>query len=423
MTPRHRRLATAAAVIVISALGWIAPAGAGATATATAAGAASCGTADHERCLHDLLNQLRAASGVAPLPRDPALDSMARDWSTQMARGVGLVHRPSRGQILEQITPGWSREAENIGVGFDIVGIHDAFARSSGHRTNMIGAWSNRVGIGVVRAGDGRFWVTVDFVQAPGPLPAPSGMNAWLASRDGRVRAMGTAPHLGDAGHLHLWQPIVGMAPTRSRQGYWLVARDGGIFTYGDARFHGSTGGLRLNAPIVGMAPTPSGQGYWLVASDGGIFTYGDARFYGSTGGIRLRSPIIGMAPTPSGRGHWLVASDGGVFNYGDARFYGSAGGLPLVQPVVSIVPTATGRGYWLIARDGGVFTYGDATFLGSAAGRGLSTPVVGALAAPKGNGYWVFTSDGRTMGFGVVASSLGPPLDPTGSVAFVVPR
>jgi hypothetical protein len=69
------------------------------------------------------------------------------------------------------------------------------------------------------------------------------------------------------------------------------------------------------------------------------------------------------------------------------------------------------------------VFTYGDATFLGSAAGRGLTTPVVGALAAPRGNGYWVFTADGRTMGFGVVASPLGPPLDPTGSVAFVVPR
>ena len=187
--------------------------------------------------------------------------------------------------------------------------------------------------------------------------------NAWMVAPNGRVYTQNSysstpiAGHYGDASHLPLNKPVVGMSPTATGLGYWLVASDGGIFTYGDAGFYGSTGDLRLNQPIVGMSTTPSGRGYWMVASDGGIFTFGDARFFGSTGNIRLNKPIVGMTATPSGRGYWMVASDGGIFTFGDAAFKGSTGDRALAAPIAGMIPW--GAGYMLIGQDGTLYPFG----------------------------------------------------------------
>ena len=223
----------------------------------------------------------------------------------------------------------------------------------------------------------------------------------WLARSDGRVLAVGDAPWYGDAAHLPLAAPVVGMAPTPTRRGYWLAAADGGVFAFGDAAFHGSAGGLPLVAPVVGMAATPSGRGYWLVAADGGVFSFGEAGFFGSAGGLPLVAPVVGMAAVVSGGGYWLAAADGGVFTYGGAAFHGSAGGLPLVAPVVGMAPVPSGGGYWLVGADGGVFTFGGARFAGSAAGH-IGQDATG-IAADGPAAYRIATRGGTLFSYGSV--------------------
>jgi Phosphodiester glycosidase len=217
----------------------------------------------------------------------------------------------------------------------------------------------------------------------------PSG-GYYVVYGNGRVEAHGSASYYGDASHLPLVKPIVGMAVHPSGLGYWLVAADGGVFTFGASKFYGSAGGLRLVKPIVGMAAHPNGNGYWLVASDGGVFTYGACKFFGSAGGLSLASPVVGMAARPSGNGYWLVAADGGVFTYGDAPFKGSMGGKVLNRPVTGIASALDGRGYYLVAADGGVFTFGSALYWGAGLDRAIDIALL-----PDGR-YWLINDQGK---------------------------
>jgi hypothetical protein len=52
---------------------------------------------------------------------------------------------------------------------------------------------------------------------------------------------------------------------------------------------------VHLFAPIVGIAPAPSGSGYDLVGADGGVFNYGTT-YLGSMGGKALNAPVVGIA-------------------------------------------------------------------------------------------------------------------------------
>jgi len=132
--------------------------------------------------LFGLLNQTRASNARAELSRDAALDALAVAWSTHMAdvfdatgvvytagatdcSKVALCHRPDLAHGLDAIEPNWQGGAENIGVGGDVLSLHNAFVSSPGHFSNMVGNY-NRVGVGVVVRGD-RMWVTFDFLLGP----------------------------------------------------------------------------------------------------------------------------------------------------------------------------------------------------------------------------------------------------------------
>ncbi|MDQ3304698.1 MAG: CAP domain-containing protein [Actinomycetota bacterium] len=116
-----------------------------------------------EQAFLERINDERASAGLDGLGSDPALVDVARSWSETMATSAGLAHNPNlRAQVSE--ATGWTRLAENVGVGSDMEGLHDAFMSSKGHRRNVLGDFGS-VGVGVRMAG-GEIWVTVVFVQA-----------------------------------------------------------------------------------------------------------------------------------------------------------------------------------------------------------------------------------------------------------------
>jgi hypothetical protein len=109
-----------------------------------------------------LLNQSRTAAGLPALVSDTTLAATSRSWSGTMASAGRIYHASDLGTVAASVEPEWRKIGENVGVGYDVGGLHQAFMNSPGHRDNIMGGY-NRVGIGVVHA-DGKTWVTVRFL-------------------------------------------------------------------------------------------------------------------------------------------------------------------------------------------------------------------------------------------------------------------
>jgi Bacterial Ig-like domain (group 3) len=239
------------------------------------------------------------------------------------------------------------------------------------------------------------------------PRPA----SYWLATTNGRVFGLGTAPSLGNANT----SASRGIAATPSGQGYYVVGADGGVFTFGDARFRGSVPGLgKRVSNIVAIVPTLDGKGYYLLGSDGGVFTFGDARFHGSLPGLGIRTQhVVGMVANPADTGYLLVGRDGGVFTFGNTKFYGSLPGLGIhVTNIRGILAASAGTGYVLVGSDGGVFNFGTGVkFYGSLPGENVRVNnIVGIALTQDEDGYYMAGSDGKVYGFGT--AQVAPPPD-----------
>ncbi len=120
------------------------------------------------------INSERAARGLAPLEVYWDLADDATAHAKRMMDKDDLYHNPNLGSV----TTGWSKLAENIGVGPDAGRLHDAFMDSSGHRKNILGDY-NYVGVGVAVEPSGKLWVSVVFMKGPpglvgDPEPPPS---------------------------------------------------------------------------------------------------------------------------------------------------------------------------------------------------------------------------------------------------------
>ena len=127
----------------------------------------------------DFLNRVnaeRAAQGLPKLALNTDLADVARGWSATMASRNKLEHRPGLGtEVSNSVTDAWTRVGENVGYttnasresqGALVARLHEAFMNSPGHRANVLGKY-NQAGVGVVVAGNGTMWVTVNFMQAP----------------------------------------------------------------------------------------------------------------------------------------------------------------------------------------------------------------------------------------------------------------
>jgi len=103
------------------------------------------------------INNARAAHGLRPLILSGDLSTLARSHSRQMASSARLFHMTSFSSICC-----WSAIAENVGTGDSVRTVHQAFLRSSAHRSNILDSRMRQVGVGVVSSG-GTLWVTEIF--------------------------------------------------------------------------------------------------------------------------------------------------------------------------------------------------------------------------------------------------------------------
>ncbi|MCP4307113.1 MAG: CAP domain-containing protein [bacterium] len=113
-----------------------------------------------------LLNEARAANGLAPVAMHSDLTDDAQAWSQHLQSQGSLSHNPNLGSV----TTGWDKLGENVGVGVSMESLHNAFMSSSGHRRNILGDY-NYVGIAVVEETSSKLWVTVVFMKTLDAAP------------------------------------------------------------------------------------------------------------------------------------------------------------------------------------------------------------------------------------------------------------
>lgn len=170
-----------------------------------------------------LLNQTRADVGRAGLPRNGALDGIARAQAVRMADRGDIYHNPNLSADADAAGLDWQRLGENVGTGPDVQSIHDAFVASPNHYDNMIWPTYNAIGVGVVPGGDGRIYIAHVFAElvqaAPAPAPAQAPAPATQAP----------APPPTSAAPASRPAPVLAAVPTPEARSPEPNALEGGV--------------------------------------------------------------------------------------------------------------------------------------------------------------------------------------------------
>jgi uncharacterized protein YkwD len=129
------------------------------------------------------INAARTANGLAPYALSADLSTASEAHNALMVAGCGLSHQcPGEAGLGDRFTAAgvaWTSAGENIGQGnaadnqAAIVaaanGLTDLMlaevAPNDGHRRNLLNAGFKHIGLAVTRGGDGRVWMTQDFVN------------------------------------------------------------------------------------------------------------------------------------------------------------------------------------------------------------------------------------------------------------------
>lgn len=116
------------------------------------------------------INSLRASKGLSQLAVSGELTGVARRWTQQMVNAGQISHNPNLGS---QVSGSWTKLGENVGVGYDVDGLMQAFINSASHYRNLVDpAWTH-VGVGVIVLGDGTMYTTHNFMALPAAAPPP----------------------------------------------------------------------------------------------------------------------------------------------------------------------------------------------------------------------------------------------------------
>lgn len=166
----------ALAVCVVGA-GVLAPAGSAQPVAAGAPASFAAPAADPglESQFVSRINSLRASKGLHQLSVDGQLQGVARRWTDRMVAAGQISHNPN---LASEVTSNWSKLGENVGVGYDVNGLMQAFINSPAHYKNLVDPEWTHVAVGVTVASDGRIYTTHNFMavagQAPPPPPPPA---------------------------------------------------------------------------------------------------------------------------------------------------------------------------------------------------------------------------------------------------------
>lgn len=261
--PGRRLVATVAALLVAAAV-LAAPV----DAQATRPGEPTTAEAEFLR----LLNQERARAGLGALQSHPNLVRDARGWSGVMARENRHFHTTTLAADTARSVPGWTRAGENVGRGWSIPRLHDAFVASPGHYRNIVGDF-NYVGVGVVYTPE-RTWVTFRFAKGPaGAVVAGTSVEAPVSYSvaTGQVR--------------RLYLAFFKREPDSAGSTFWVTKVTGGYPLGGiaaefikSAEFRTTYGHLSdgqfvnlVYQNVLGRAPDAAGYSYWTQQMSRGM--------------------------------------------------------------------------------------------------------------------------------------------------------
>lgn len=123
-----------------------------------------------EKAVHNQVNRYRANQGLPPLALDSRITEQARIHSRNMANGGGLSHNGFNGRVqaITKVIP-LNAAAENVaynqGYSNPATQAVQGWLNSSGHRTNIVGAY-NKTGIGVAKNARGQYYYTQIFIRS-----------------------------------------------------------------------------------------------------------------------------------------------------------------------------------------------------------------------------------------------------------------
>ena len=118
---------------------------------------------DDAEAMLKMLNAARAAEGAKALVRDSALDKIAKSHSDEMAKAKMIGHNVGTGDPAQRIKAAGAKAriaGENVASAATPQNAHRALWASPSHRSNMLSGEFTRVGVAVVKDGEGRVWVT-----------------------------------------------------------------------------------------------------------------------------------------------------------------------------------------------------------------------------------------------------------------------
>ena len=162
----------AAGALVVLAFGLLAPASqAQVTTPFSATPVALAADPGLESQFVNRINGLRSSRGLSQLQVSGELVGVARAWTDQMVAAGQISHNPN---LASQVSGGWTKLGENVGVGYDVEGLMQAFINSPAHYANLVDPVWTHLGVGVTMAGDGRMFTTHNFMALGGGQPPPA---------------------------------------------------------------------------------------------------------------------------------------------------------------------------------------------------------------------------------------------------------
>jgi hypothetical protein len=164
----------------------------------------------------------------------------------------------------------------------------------------------------------------------------------WSTDASGRVATAGVAARFGRPAAVGSGDPVVGIAATPGGSGAWLATRSGRVVALGDAPAPPEPD--VPHPPVVAIAAAPDGRGCWLVTADGSVVSVGDAPFRGTAIYQPPRYPYNVVLATPGpaagivasagrGAGYWVFGTTGRVVGRGRALTFGGDNNLAMFTP------------------------------------------------------------------------------------------